>query len=73
MQRRVEQRYAIKFCVKLNKSTTETLAMSQETYGKDSLSKVQVFRWHKTFKDKIEDVDDGHRAERHQILELQTI
>jgi hypothetical protein len=29
MQRSVYQRYAIKFCVKLEKSTTETLGMMQ--------------------------------------------
>ena len=47
MQHSVEQRYAIKFCVKLEKSATETLAIIQKAYGKDALSKAQVFRWHK--------------------------
>jgi hypothetical protein len=45
MQCNVHQRYAIKFCVKLEKS--ETLAMIQNAHGKDALSKAQVFRWHK--------------------------
>ena len=46
MQRSVDQRYAIKFCVKLENPATETLAMIQKAYGKDALSKAQVFRWH---------------------------
>ena len=37
MQRSVHQRYAIKFCIKLEKSATETLAMIQKAYGKDAL------------------------------------
>ena len=58
MQRSVDQRYAIKFCVKLEKSATETLAMIQKAYGKDALSKAQVFRWHKAFSEGREDVND---------------
>ena len=33
MQENIEQRYAIKFCVKLNKSATETFASLAEAYG----------------------------------------
>jgi hypothetical protein len=44
MQHSVDQWYAIKFCVKLEKSVTETVAMIQKAYGKDALSKSQVFR-----------------------------
>ena len=33
MQENIEQRYAIKFCVKLNKSATETFASLTEAYG----------------------------------------
>jgi hypothetical protein len=55
MQHSVDQRYAIKFCVKLEKSVTETIAMIQKTYGKYALLKSQVFRWHKTFREGRED------------------
>ena len=58
MQCSVDQRYTIKFCVKLEKSATETLAMIQKAYGKDALSKAQVFRWHKAFREGREDVED---------------
>ena len=33
MQENIEQQYAIKFCVKLNKSATETFASLTEAYG----------------------------------------
>ena len=64
MQRSVNQRYAIKFCVKLEKSATETLAMIQKAYGKDALSKAQVFRWHKAFREGREDVEDEQHIGR---------
>ena len=38
MQENIEQRYAIKFCVKLNKSATEIFASLTEAYGDDTLS-----------------------------------
>jgi hypothetical protein len=34
MQHSVDQRYAIKFCIKLEKSATKTLAIIQKAYGK---------------------------------------
>jgi len=42
MQENIEQWYAIKFCVKLNKSATETLASLTEAYGDATLSKTMV-------------------------------
>jgi len=33
MQENTEQRYGIKFCVKLNKSSTETFASLAQAYG----------------------------------------
>jgi len=64
MQRSVYQRYVIKFCVKLEQSATETLAMIQKPQGKDHLSKAQVFRWHKAFREGREDVEDEQRIGR---------
>jgi len=64
MQHSVDQRYAKNFCVKLEKSTTETLAMIQKDYGKDALLKAQVFRWHKAFREGREDVEDKQRIGR---------
>ena len=51
MQENIAQRYAIKFCVKLNKSATETFSSLTEAYGDATLSRTMVFRWHKAFKE----------------------
>jgi len=58
MQENIEQRYAIKFCVKLNKSIAETVASLTETYGDATLSITMVSKWHKTFKEGRENVED---------------
>jgi len=42
-QENIEQRYAIKFCVKLNKSATETFASLTEAYGDATVLKTMVF------------------------------
>jgi hypothetical protein len=51
MRENNELRYAIKVCVKLNKSTTETLASLTEAYGDATQSRIMVFKWHKAFKE----------------------
>jgi hypothetical protein len=38
MDGKIEQRVCVKFCVKLGKSTTETLEILREALGKHSLS-----------------------------------
>ena len=48
-RQKFEQRCAIKFCVKLGESATVTYKKLQRAYGKHSLSRAQVFRWHKSF------------------------
>jgi hypothetical protein len=50
MDGKMEQRVCIKFCVKLGKSTTETLEMLCETFGEHSLSWTVVFEWCSRFK-----------------------
>ena len=52
MQENIEQRYAIKFCMKLNKSSTETFSSLTEAYGDATLSRTMVFKWHKAFKER---------------------
>ena len=64
MQENIEQRYAIKFCVKLNKSATETFASLTEAYGDATLSITVVFKWHKAFKEGRENVEDVPRSGR---------
>ena len=50
MQENFEQRYVIKFGVKLNKSATETFVSLTEAYGNATLSRTVAFKWHKAFK-----------------------
>ena len=57
MQENIEQSYASKFCVKLNKSATETLASLTEAYGDATPSRTMVFKWHKAFKEDRENVE----------------
>ena len=64
MQENIEQRYANKFCVKLNKSATETFASLTEAYRDATLSRTMVFKWHKAFKEGREIVEDDPRSGR---------
>jgi len=58
IQENIEQRYTIKFCVKLNKSATEICASLTEAYGDTTLSRTMVLKWQKAFKKSRENVED---------------
>jgi hypothetical protein len=47
----MKQTAAIKYCVKLKKTPTETFEMLKSAYGEEHLSRTSVFEWHKRFKD----------------------
>jgi hypothetical protein len=47
---KIKQRVCIKFCMKLGRSTTETLEMLCEAFGERSLCWTVVFEWHSCFK-----------------------
>ena len=64
MQENNEQRYAIKFCVKLKKSATKTFSSLTEDYGDATLSITMVFKWHKAFKEGRENGEDDPRSGR---------
>ena len=64
MQENIAQRYAIKFCVKLNKSATETFVSLTKTYGDATLSRTMVFKWYKAFKEGREKVEEDPRSGR---------
>ena len=63
-QQKFEQRCAIKFCVKFGESATVTYEKLQRANGEHSLSRAQVFRWHKSFLEGPEQMEDEPRAER---------
>ena len=46
----LEERYAIKFCLKLGKNATETYGMLQTTFRPSCMNRASVFEWHKRFK-----------------------
>ena len=56
-----EQRFAVKFCVKLGKSTAETFAMLNTAY---KCFRLACFRWHKRFKNGRLSVEDDERSGR---------
>lgn len=45
-----EQRYAIKFCVRLQKNATKTFKELTMAFGDTTMSKRTCFRWHRLFK-----------------------
>jgi len=63
-RQKFEQSCAIKFCVKLGESATVTYEKLQRAYGEHSLSRAQVFRWHKSYLEGREQVEDELRAGR---------
>ena len=47
----LEQRINIKFCVKIGKGASETLALLTVAYGECAMKKWSVFEWHRQFKE----------------------
>ena len=43
----LKERYAIKFCFKLGKNTTETFGMLQTAFGPCCMNRSSVFEWHR--------------------------
>ena len=63
-RQKFEQSCAIRFFVKLGESATDTYEKLQRAYGEHSLSRAHVFRWHKSFLEGREQVEDEPRAGR---------
>ena len=51
----------MKFCVKLGKSATETFDLLKKVYGDECLSRTQVFKWFRRFKEGREEIGDDQR------------
>ena len=60
----LEERYAIKFCFKLGKNTTERYGMLQTAFGASCMNRASVFEWHKRFKEGRESVRGDERCGR---------
>ena len=54
----LEERYVIKFCLKLGKNATEMYGMLQTAFRPSCMNWASVFEWHKRFKESRESVRD---------------
>ena len=64
IQENIEEWYAIKFCVKLNKSATETFASLTKADGDVTVLRTVVFKWHRVSKEGWENVEDDPHLRR---------
>ena len=69
----LEERYAIKFCFKLGKNTTETYEMLQTAFGASCINRASVFEWHKRFKEGRESVRDERFGRSKEVRTPQLI
>ena len=53
-----EQRFCIKFYLKLGKTFTEIFQMLQHAYGEDCLSRTQCHEWYQRFKSGRTSIED---------------
>ena len=60
----LEERYAIKFCFKLEKKATETYGMLQTAFRPSWVNRASDFEWHKRFKEGRVSVRDDERRGR---------
>jgi hypothetical protein len=65
MDGKIEQHVCIEFCVKLGKSTIETLEMLCKVFGEHSLGQTVVFEWHSRFKAGGVSIEDD-KATKHR-------
>ena len=62
----LEERYAIKFCFKLEKNAKETYEKLQIAFGASCMNRALVFEWHKRFKEGRKSVRDDERCGRNK-------
>ena len=60
----LEERYAIKLCLKLGKAATETYGMLHTDFQPSCMNRASVFQWHKWFKEGGESVRNDERCRR---------
>jgi hypothetical protein len=58
----LEQRMNTKFCVKISKSASETLALLTVANDEYAMKKSSVFKWHRRFEEGRENMQDDVRS-----------
>ena len=64
----VEIRAAIKFCVGLNKTPSETFKMLQNSSTTKKCCRALVFKWHQRFRDGRSSIEDDNRCGRPAVV-----
>ena len=64
----LEERYAIKLCLKLGKNAPETHGMLQNDFGASCLNRASVFEWHMRFKEGRESARDDETCGRSKAV-----
>ena len=62
IDQKLEQRFNIKFLVKVGKNGPEIRQMLQQVYGEDALKERTVFKWVQRFREGREDPKDNARG-----------
>ena len=63
-KKKIEQRVCLKCCVSNGITTRESLKMLQKCFGESTLSRTQVFEWHKAFSEGREVIENLPHASR---------
>ena len=64
MTEQVEQQVCTKFCIKLERSSAETIQMTQKAFRDDAMNAAQIKVWHKCFKDSQEALESDPHSGR---------
>lgn len=66
MTERIEQRYCIKFCQKLDDSQSQTIRKIEQVFGEDAMGVTQIKEWFNRFKDGRTSAESEQRCGRPQ-------
>ena len=64
MDKDIEQRICLKFCISNGISCAELLKMLEKAYGESILSKIRAYEWYSAFKSGRDVVEDSSRSGR---------
>ena len=64
MDKNIEQRICLKFCISNGTSCAESVEMLQKVYGESTLSKTRAYEWYSVFKSGRDVVEDLPRSGR---------